>query len=70
MSHADDRRLCGTLLRVGTSVADTTHGAFRVETFLNLSSRALVLVLCHGDGGADPQQRPAETTVAGVGHGA
>ena len=49
MSHADDRRLCGTLLRVGTSVADTTHGAFRVETFLNLSSRALVLVLCHGD---------------------
>jgi GTP cyclohydrolase II len=49
VSHADDRRLCGTLLRIGTSVADTTHGAFHVETFLNLSSRALVLVLRHGD---------------------
>ena len=49
MNDADDRGLCGTLLRIGTSLAETTHGAFRVETFFNLSSRALVLVLCHGD---------------------
>jgi len=50
-----DRHLCGTLLHLGTRSADTVFGPFRVETFLNLASRSLVLALCHGDvGGGAP----------------
>ena len=49
MTPADDRRVCGTLLHVDTRTADSTHGAFRIETFLDLSSSTPVLVLCHGD---------------------
>jgi len=43
------RGVCGTLLHVSSVPAELVHGAFRIETFRNLSSRASVLVLCHGD---------------------
>ena len=46
---AADRRVCGTLLHLGSHAADTVHGPFRIETFLNLASRSLVLALCRGD---------------------
>jgi GTP cyclohydrolase II len=47
--RAGDRRVCGTLLHLATQPAAMAHGEFRIETFLDLSSRALVLALCHGD---------------------
>lgn len=46
---APERRVCGTLLHLASETAEMVHGAFRVETFLDLSSHALVLALCHGD---------------------
>ena len=49
MSAADHRRVCGTLVHLGSERADMVHGEFRIETFLDLSSRSLVLALCHGD---------------------
>jgi 3,4-dihydroxy 2-butanone 4-phosphate synthase/GTP cyclohydrolase II len=52
MTSAGERRVCGTLLHLGTQPADLPHGSFRIETFLNLSTRGLVLVLCHGDIGS------------------
>jgi 3,4-dihydroxy 2-butanone 4-phosphate synthase/GTP cyclohydrolase II len=45
----DRRRLCGTLLHLGSATADTAHGRFRSERFLDLSSRGLVLVLSRGE---------------------
>jgi GTP cyclohydrolase II len=48
-----NRRVCGTLLHLDSQPADMVHGLFRIETFLNLSSRSLVLVLCHGEIGGD-----------------
>lgn len=52
-SGAGDRRACGTLLHLATQTAAMVHGEFRIETFLDLSSRSLVLALCHGDLGGD-----------------
>ncbi len=49
MNAAADRRVCGTLLHLGARAADTVHGPFHIETFLNLSTRSLVLALCRGD---------------------
>lgn len=49
MSAADHRRVCGTLVHLGTARTDMVHGEFRVETFLDVSNRSLVLALCHGD---------------------
>lgn len=43
------RRVCGTLLHLGSQPAEMVHGTFHIETFLNLSSRSLVLALCHGE---------------------
>ena len=52
-SGSAERRVCGTLLQLGSAGADTVHGAFRVETFLDLSSRGLALALCHGEVSGD-----------------
>jgi GTP cyclohydrolase II len=50
MSHPEPlRAVCGTLLHVSSAPVELVHGAFRIETFRNLSSRSLVLVLRHGD---------------------
>jgi GTP cyclohydrolase II len=45
----DGRRLCGTLLHLGSAAAETQHGRFRVEQFLDVSNSRLVLVLSRGD---------------------
>lgn len=44
-----DRQVYGTLLHLSSAATDTLHGPFRFDTFLDLSSRSLVLALCHGD---------------------
>jgi GTP cyclohydrolase II len=49
MTSAGDRRVCGTLLHLGMQPADFPHGSFRIATFLNLSTRSMVLALCHGE---------------------
>lgn len=46
--HPTRRGACGTLLHLQSQSADLTCGAFRLATFLNLSTRAPVLVLSHG----------------------
>jgi 3,4-dihydroxy 2-butanone 4-phosphate synthase / GTP cyclohydrolase II len=49
MTDDADRRVHGTLLHLATETAASAHGTLRIETFLNLSSRSVVLALCHGD---------------------
>lgn len=41
--------VCGTVLRVGSRALDTTHGAFVVHEFLDLTARQPALVLTYGD---------------------
>ena len=40
MSAAGHRRVCGTLVHLGSERADMVHGEFRIETFFDLSSRS------------------------------
>ena len=50
MSHPEPlRAVCGTLLHISSAPVELVYGSVRIETFRNLSSRGLVLVLRHGE---------------------